>query len=83
MRGNPAALVDVRKLVGLSQAEAARRSQITPSTLCKLEKGEMAGTVDVLKRVAAAYRVRVETITVDDGEFRPSRKVNQRTKAAA
>lgn len=83
MKANPSALVDVRQLAELSQAEAARRAQITPSALCKLEKGEMPGTIDVLRRIASVYRVRVETITVDDGEFRPSRKVNPRAKAAA
>lgn len=83
MKANPDALVDIRQLVGLSQAEAARRTAITPGMLCKLEKGDMPGTIEVLRRLSTTYRVRLGTITIDDGQFRPSRKVNPRTKAAA
>lgn len=74
MKAKPQALLDIRRLHGLSQAEAARRAGVAPSHLCRLEAGDLAGTVDVLKRIAAAYSVDVVTITDPTDEFRPSRR---------
>ena len=74
VKAKPVAILDARRLNEISQAELARRAIVTPSYLCRIEKGEADGTIDVLRRLAAALGVSVETITEPDGEFRPSRK---------
>lgn len=79
MKANPQAIVDIRQMAGLSQAELARRVGTTPSYLCRLEKGDCPGTVQVLRNVAAELHVHINTITLDDGVFRPTRPARSKT----
>jgi transcriptional regulator with XRE-family HTH domain len=83
MKIKPTALIDVRQLSGLSQAELARKAGTSRSYLCRLEQGQVDGTVSVLRDIATALKVNVETITDEDGEFRPSRAARSNLKPKA
>ena len=53
-------LVDARKKAGLSQSDVARRMDVPPSAIVRLESGAHSPTLTTLSRYAAAIGVRLE-----------------------
>jgi ribosome-binding protein aMBF1 (putative translation factor) len=53
-------LVDARRKAGLSQSEVARRMDVPPSAIVRLESGAHSPTLTTLSRYAAAIGVRLE-----------------------
>lgn len=64
---------------GLTLNDLAERSGVAPSTIQKVEKGQMVPTIAVLMKIAAGLRRRVSYLIGDedsdlDVSFRPARK---------
>jgi len=53
-------LIDARKTSGLTQVEVARRMNVPPSAVVRLESGAHSPTLSTLSRYAAAIGVRLE-----------------------
>lgn len=53
-------IVDARKKVGLSQTEVARRMDVPPSAVARLESGAHSPTLSTLSRYAAAIGVTLD-----------------------
>jgi len=60
--GGDSLLARVRRRQGLSQAEAARRAGIPPTTWSAYERGLRSPTLRQLRKFAAALGVRVEDL---------------------
>jgi DNA-binding XRE family transcriptional regulator len=58
-------LVDVRKRLGISQQELAKRTGLTASALSRMEAGAVDPRWSTIARVAHALGARVE-LTIDD-----------------
>lgn len=77
-------LVDARKKRHLSQAQAAKKIGISPSTLAMIEIGERAGTDETKRKIAKFYNLTVgylffgERITKRDST--PSNRDKETTK---
>lgn len=58
----------VRKSIGLTQEELARKSGISRATICALESGERyITTTKTLEKLAEAMDTKVEALFFDDG----------------
>ena len=53
-------ILEIRKTLGMSQAEIADAAKVSQPYLCQLEQGKFAPTVPVVLRLAKALRVPVE-----------------------
>ena len=77
-RREPAVDLDVQRLAarikacreqeGMTLLEAAALSGVAPSTIQKIEKGQMVPTVVVLDRIARGFRRRVSYFVGDEDE---------------
>lgn len=67
MQLNPATLMALRVLAGLSQAELARRSGVSQGHISELEKGDKKASPATIKKLADALAVPMPAlISVDD-----------------
>jgi len=57
-----------REQLGLTLLEAAEQSGVAPSTIQKIEKGQMVPTVVVLDKIARGFRRRVSYFVGDEDE---------------
>jgi transcriptional regulator with XRE-family HTH domain len=60
---NPAALREIRQLVGVSQAELARRAGIDRGTLTNIELGKHGVSPTVMRKLADALGSSIDAIT--------------------
>jgi transcriptional regulator with XRE-family HTH domain len=60
---NPAALREIRDLVGLTQRELASRSGITQGTVTNLERGIHGASPALVRKFADVLGVRLDAIT--------------------
>ena len=49
-----------RKKQGLTQAQLAKKTRVTPAAVCQIEKGERIPTIPVLHRIAQVLRVSLD-----------------------
>ena len=69
---NPAALRDVRVLVGISGRELARRCGISETVVSGIELGKHGVTPELMRKLADTLGVSLDTITVPVPESRAS-----------
>jgi len=53
---------------GLTQAQLAERAGVTQGAVAQIESGKRRGSVDLLRKLAAALGVDVDDLIWDDGE---------------
>jgi transcriptional regulator with XRE-family HTH domain len=69
---NPAALREIRQLVGVSQAELARRVGINRATLANIELGKHGVSPPVMRKLANALGSSIDAITIPMPEPEPA-----------
>jgi len=57
-----------REYCGLTQAQLAERAGVTQGAVAQIESGKRRGSVDLLRKLAAALAVDVDDLIWDDGE---------------
>jgi transcriptional regulator with XRE-family HTH domain len=60
---NPAALREIRELVGISQRELARRCGINQATVCHIEGDDHGVSPTLIRKLADALGCSVDAIT--------------------
>jgi transcriptional regulator with XRE-family HTH domain len=61
---NPAALREIRTLVGLSQRELARRCEISETTVTNIERDKHGVSPALMRKLADQLGVAIDAITV-------------------
>jgi len=61
---NPAALRDMRQLVGLSQRELGRRAGLHPNSISNIEAGKHPITPELQRTLADVLGVKLDSITI-------------------
>jgi transcriptional regulator with XRE-family HTH domain len=61
---NPAALREMRKLVGISQQELSRRAGLHPNSVSNIEGGKHPVTPETQRKLADALGVKLDSITI-------------------
>ena len=61
---NPAALRDMRRLVGISQQELGRRAGLHPNSVSNIEGGKHPVTPETQRALANALGVTLDAITI-------------------
>lgn len=65
---NPAALREIRSLVGISQQELARRSGCSQQAVANAETSRTATTPELQRKFADALGVKLDAITIPQPE---------------
>jgi transcriptional regulator with XRE-family HTH domain len=61
---NPAALREIRDLVGIDQRELARRCGIQQGTISNIERGKHGVSPELMRKFATALCVSIDAITI-------------------
>lgn len=61
---NPAALREIRDLVGISQRELARRCGIWQGTVTNIERGKHGVSPELMRKLADELGVKLDAITI-------------------
>jgi len=64
MRANGQRLRMQRYRLGLTQAEVARKISVMPSTISRMERGDSAGSLRTLKKLADLFNVSVDSLII-------------------
>lgn len=61
---NPAAVREIRRLVGISGREFGRRCGIDPGTVSNIERGKHGVSPELMRKIADQLGVSLDSITV-------------------
>lgn len=68
---SPEKLRELRRRVGLTQAELARRAGVSQSLISRLEAGTVSPRISTLAKIYSALREYVEEVAVDEVMYSP------------